>query len=273
MVLLKGPVEAQDEGVSLADVDSFNFAGAGVTAAVSGKTATVTIPGASGATFDPTTTASLYDDFVTRPISPSAPYGWSETAVGAGSAISQIAGDASHFGVIQLSTGTTTTGLANRSLGGGVVVGIILFGGGVMTFQTLINIPTLSTAGEEYDIIVGMIDGTAGTHVDGAYFKYDRNTSVNWLRGTASNSVVTETDSGTVVATGWTTLKIVVNAAATSIEYFVNGVSVGSNTTNIPTAAGREVGICWEISKSAGTTARLLNADYVTLNQTFTTAR
>jgi hypothetical protein len=39
-----------------------------------------------------------------------------------------------------------------------------------------------------------------------------------------------------VTAGSWVTLKYIVNAAGTSITFYVNGASVGTITTNIPTS-------------------------------------
>lgn len=50
MPLVNPPLQVQDEGVSQGNVVKLNFAGAGVTAAVSGDTATITIPSGSGLT-------------------------------------------------------------------------------------------------------------------------------------------------------------------------------------------------------------------------------
>jgi hypothetical protein len=68
-------------------------------------------------------------------------------------------------------------------------------------------------------------------------------------------------------------LKIVVNAAASSVEFFVNGVSIGTETTNIPSAAGDEVYPMIGIFKSAGTTASLAQIDYVAFQIDLTTPR
>lgn len=274
-MVLFSDIDAQDEGVSQGRVDAIDFAGAGVTLAVSGKKATATIPG-GGSTFDPSTASTDFDDFtglVGSGGATSVKFGTMPltTALsGTGTNVLSVAGSTSHPGVLQCTTGTTNAALA----GAQSAINSILFGDGVCTIEAEIIIPTLSTAGEEYDIYFGFMDSFAGTApVDGAYFHYDRNTSVNWLRGTASNSTATETDSGTAVGTGWTKLKIVVNTAATSVEFFINGVSVGSNTTNIPTGAGRETGYGFFIFKSAGTTARTFSVDYLKFDLTLATAR
>lgn len=150
----------------------------------------------------------------------------------------------------------------------------LLAGGGELAVEWGIYIENLSTVGEEYIIRAGFGDTTVAAAVDGAYLEYDRLTSVNWCRVTASNSSRTKNASSTAVAAGaWTKVKTVINAAGTSVEYFVDGTSIGTETTNIPTGAGRYFGAFCHIIKSAGTTERLLHADYYHLYADLTTAR
>jgi hypothetical protein len=85
--------------------------------------------------------------------------------------------------------------------------------------------------------LVGLGDTTDGSEfVDGVYFEYQAGSSANWRIGTANNSTRTETTTGTAVAGNtYVTLRWVINSAATSVEYFINGASVGTIATNIPT--------------------------------------
>jgi hypothetical protein len=93
---------------------------------------------------------------------------------------------------------------------------------------------------------------------------------------TASNSVRTKT-AGTgataAVSTGWHRFKIVVNSNATSIQYFVDGTSIGTVTTNIPTATTRTTLGSFNIQKSAGTTNRTFKVDYFQYRNSLTTPR
>lgn len=113
---------------------------------------------------------------------------------------------------------------------------------------------------------LGWGDATAGADVtDGAYFEYLPGTSANWFRCTAQNNTRTKTDSGTAVATGsgtYVTLKIVWNSD-TSVEFFVNGVSVGSNTANLPTASGRDCGIHYYIINQVLNGFATIDVDWV----------
>jgi|GEM_PF-6433717 len=112
-----------------------------------------------------------------------------------------------------------------------------VLGCGSWVFETLVNFETLSTASDEYVSIFGLLDGRANDSIsNGIYFEYDRTNSVNFIGVTENSSTRTEIDSSVAVpttSTVWTKLRIEINAAGTSIEFFVNGVSIGTSTTNI----------------------------------------
>jgi hypothetical protein len=68
------------------------------------------------------------------------------------------------------------------------------------------------------------------------------------------------------MAATWTRLKIVVNSLASSVEFFINGVSVGANITNIPSGAGRALGALMLTVKSVGLTTRDFYVDWIWLH-------
>jgi hypothetical protein len=72
---------------------------------------------------------------------------------------------------------------------------------------------------------------------------------------------------------GWDTLRIEVNAAGTSVAFFVDGVQVATHTANIPTGTARAFGAGWLLIKSLGTTARTVDADYLLVEHDLTTPR
>jgi hypothetical protein len=195
---------------------------------------------------------------------------------GTGAQTSIGLGTAERPGISKLYCGTTTTGYAaihesayHRSL---------LFGAGVYTIEADIYIPALSTAAETYTLRFGFGDVTNADFVDGAYFEYTDvgggTPTPKWYRCTASNSTRTKTVTTVdAIAGEWIRLKVVVNAAGTSVEYFINGVSVGVVTTNIPTGGGRETGTMYHIVKSAGTTDRAAFIDWVWFHVDLTTSR
>jgi hypothetical protein len=203
---------------------------------------------------------------------------WERTLSGAGAAIFPISATALRPGILRLEAGTTTSGLAILTIGGQYFPIDFLFGAGIYTIETDIRIATLSTAAETYTLRFGFGDSVSGAPTDGAYFQYTDvgggTPTPNWYKCTASNASITATDTTiAAVAGAWTRLKIVVNADGTSVEYFINGVSVGVVTTNIPTGAGRTTGGHISIIKSAGTTSRAVDIDWVWLHIDLATSR
>ncbi len=210
------------------------------------------------------------DDFLGSTVSTVSP--WTSTTSGTGATYAQVATTAANRpGIGQVTTGTTATGRANLSLGA-----LTTFpSGGVITFEALVNVPTLSTGSEEFVIHIGIGDLNTGIiNTDGVYFVYERTSSDNWRIATAKAASRTITSTSVVVSAGtWVRLGYVINAAATSVEFFIDGVSVGTTTTNIPDTSSNLCGPLFGIFKSVGTTARTFQLDYFYVSQTFTTPR
>lgn len=149
------------------------------------------------------------------------------------------------------------------------------FGGGTWVFETLVNFETLSTASDEYVAMWGFADARANDAIsDGVYFEYDRTNSVNFIGVTEASGTRTEVDSMVAVSTTastWVTLRIEINAAASSVEFFVNGTSVGTSTTNIPSSVDMNYFV--RVIKSASTGAQnIFYMDYFYLRNELTTA-
>src|SRR3990172_4277769 len=183
-------------------------------------------------------TFRVYDEFLLGSLESGefGALGWASVISGTGAVVTgEVAGSAGRLGILTLETGTTTTGRTAIEIGtpGFVTTAVLVEGG--LVLETAVRINNLSDATDEYDLIFGLCDTFTANCVYGVYFQYDRNTSTEWLRSTAENSVRTETATRITVATGWNRFRIVVNSGATSIEFFINGTSAGSNTANIPT--------------------------------------
>lgn len=211
------------------------------------------------------TRLTLRDDFVT---------GTSNSALGWGiagnGAYTQSQVDGNHPGVVQVNTGGSSTGA-----GVYYIDAVMQLGGGAVTTNQLIKLSALSSGTQTYTVRIGFGDTLDGSDFNnGCYFEYtDGTNSGNWVLKTANNGTRTSTNSS-IAATGatWIKLSVVVNAAATSVGFYVDGVLAGTNTTNIP-GSPRFVGYTWHIKKSVGTTQRFLYTDYFDLDQTFTSAR
>ena len=191
---------------------------------------------------------------------------------GSGGTNAGIAAEATAPGIISLSTSTSATGVRVMSQHATQ----ILLGGGLYACGWRVRLNDLSTLTEEFIARAGLNDSLVATlGVDAIGFEYDRLTRTNWSILTSSNSSVTRQDSGVaVVEDAFIWLEIVVNAAASSVSFYINGVETSNSpiSTNIPSGAGRQTGLAASIGKSAGTTARTLELDKAYMFQRYTSA-
>lgn len=179
-------------------------------------------------------------------------------------------------GVVQLGSGTLLSGLALITLGSANGTSHYL-GNGVYTIQTFVNIETLSTSLERFYAIIGSTTVTNLANTNGIFFIYDEGgigaygaASANFKCVTSNALTRTITTTSTpVVASQWYNLKIVVNANASSVEFFIDGTSVATHTTNIPTVITPKVAI----QKTVGITNRNMFCDYLAVKQIYTNPR
>ncbi len=272
------PTTAQDESVGFRDGDLWYHTTAGALYALAdqetGRWKALTPNPAAGFYF--------YEDFATDAATATAGQGRGiETNdTGASTTLTAaIAGSGNHPGQVTSTTGTTATSGATFQAAGSSSIAL---GGGEWRYDVWFYIPVLSAVAQEYGLLLGFFDVTnAANQVDGAYLLYDRlgsstgsAASANWQTVTTAGSTRTFTTSSTAVtAATWIHGRVVVNAAASSVAYYIDGVSiVTAHTTNIPTGS-QLVGCGWCIKKSAGTTARTVIVDALELQCAFTTPR
>lgn len=228
--------------------------------------------------FSPRTALYFYDEFMngnsSATNSKTGDMGWLSTVSGTGaSVVSSVTAANNRPGIIQFGSGSTTSGVANISGGvSGTGNGTILLGGGAITVEMAVQVPTLGTAGQQFEYTIGLGDTVNTEPANGVYFRYANGATGDfWAIKTAAGGSRTSTTTATAVVAGqWYRLGFVINAAATSIAYTVDGASVGTITTNIPTLT---VAPHAEIVKSAGTTQRTTLLDYFIMTQRFTTSR
>jgi len=175
---------------------------------------------------------------------------------GAGAASSFVGVANNHPGVVTLSTGTTTTGRCALANPGNRVI----LGGGKVRYGVVARLETLSDGTQTYSVRIGLGDLHAGEHTNGVFFRYTHSVnSGEWEGVTRQASTETTVDTNVAADTNWHTFEAEVNAAITSVEFFIDGVSVGTSGSNVPSAGlGLSPG---KIDKSAGSTARLLHID------------
>lgn len=175
--------------------------------------------------------------------------------------------DSNHMGVAQFVVGGAGGNFANLALGS-----LIKLGGGILNIEMLIRIEALATVTNDYSFRLGLGDSqSAADNTNGVYFEYTRGTNTNWLAKTANGGTRTSTSTGVAVASGaWIKLNISINAAASSITFSINGSSVATITTNIPTT--NAVAPMVQLSRTAGTPGNV-DIDYYFIAQRFTSAR
>jgi hypothetical protein len=190
-------------------------------------------------------------------------YAWlvAETS-GAGTGHNTIAAEAGRPGIVQLSTGSTAAGTAGLRTNSAA----IRPGNGTMRTDWLVFLPVLSTAAEEYVLRLGFLDDASSSIVDGAWLVYDRTATVNWRARTAIGAAATFVNTAApVVAGAWLHLAIEIAADSSRADYYLNGAAIASITTNVPIGAGAETGCGLTLTKTVGTTARVVNVDYARL--------
>ncbi len=118
----------------------------------------------------------------------------------------------------------------------------VVLGQGICRVEWRVNILQLPNGTDDYIGLFGLHDRTNNVvQSDSVTLRLNRAISTtNWVRTTIQASAITNTDTGVAASTGWVNLAFEVNAAASAIDFFVNGVSAGQATSNIPVGAGRE---------------------------------
>jgi len=225
--------------------------------------------------FTPSSVINLYDDFFAIITASAIQSGLNWVTAGAnGWQVNTLTGATSgHPGVI----GNASMVFGTRPLflgSGGNFATAYFLGGGLLTIDWVFNIVTASDATNRYKLIFGIGDTAAAAQANGCWVQYSDNlNSGKWTFNTASASTPTNSNSTTTVTTGWHRAQIVVNAAATSVQFNMDGVSLGTAiTTNIPTAAGMSPTSCIEFVSGTIAAGSIL-IDMFSLSQTLTTPR
>jgi hypothetical protein len=219
--------------------------------------------------FAPNATVQIYDDFMTwtNGTTSQSQQTWYTT----GASWTTSSGTAAHPGYIgNFSFSSNNAGVSFYS--NGTPGKTIILGGGTVTVNWVINIATLSTGSNTYTLRCGIGDTLNADEANGCYLEYSSGeNSGNWIMKTASASSRTSTNTSTAVGTGWQNLSVSVNAAASTVTYYVNGVSLGTVTTNIPTTG---IAPFIDCVRSAGTVAaNTLQVDLFYMTIALTTSR
>ncbi len=177
-----------------------------------------------------------------------------------------------HPGIWCLETGTTAAG--RGFIIGSATRGYNLGGAGRTRVGSIVKTGVfLSTALEEYVDRAGFFSmALPNTINEGVGFEYQFDQNGGRWQGVAEDGLgETSIDLGvTVVAETWYNLEFEVNAAGTSVEFFIDGVSRGTLATNIPSGTGFNLFYNFHIMKLAGTGNRSFYIDHYYVYQEVT---
>lgn len=202
----------------------------------------------------------LFDDFISTGVT-SGTIGelpWT-LITAAGHTPSYATSTVNERGVFVLGTGT---GIA---AGGGIHLGQTsnVLGGGIQVCNWRIRPLTLSTATQEYEQYFGLL-GTVNVTAEptsGLYFSYQRaTTGVNWQFKSAQTTRTTVNTGVAVAINTWYNCTLVVNAAGTQVDAYINGTFIGTSiTTTLPTVPMSPAALAF---KTVGATNITYQADF-----------
>lgn len=220
--------------------------------------------------FDPTTGYWLYEDWDVA--GTAGRLSWTRTLTATGT--SSLSSDNAHPGInILKASANADAAVFNLS------AGTFIPGGGTYTFQCNVRFANLSgvlnAGADTYLFRIGLNSGGAVT-TDGnniAYFQYDQVTDGNFFDICCRNNGGTKQKTVTsqaIVANTWYRLKMVINAAASSIDFFVNEVNVGTLSSQVPVNA---LAPYIMLLKNGGSAQITAENDFIWVKQTLTSAR
>jgi len=234
-----------------------------------GNTGWAEIGGSSGV--DPFKTLTLVDDFI-------ASFNGADTTP-AFTILGQLqwdtfggqweaaVGTAAHPGLVSPVNG----GVASISLDNNNNTNSIQPAAGQISLSFVMNLVALSAVANRYTINIGL-GQSGGVTGNGISFQYaDNVNSGNWqIKCTKQGVGTTTTNTSIAASTGYHKYQIVINAAGTSVEFFIDGVSAGTiATANIPSAA---MSALVTFTRSSGALPAAL-LDLFVLQTTLTTTR
>ncbi len=213
-----------------------NLTSTGGTVAITNGAGSINLE-ANTSPFNPNNTVRDFDDFIagtsnTTKLFPSPIVQWDFQP-----------GTATNPGQIKIASGASGNGFIIYGQGSPSADPFVL-GGGQISMNFVFDIGALSNNTDNYTCYIGLMGSTTSAAgiapTDGIYFKY--NHAVNggrWQIVTTNSSVSTTANSGILAATGFHNYGFVVNAGATSVSFYINGVLTANSplSGNIPSAA------------------------------------
>lgn len=179
-------------------------------------------------------------------------------------------------GVLNLNTGTTTTGYANSFIGPVMSTSDVnpSFDSVTYYIEHKVMLPVLSDGTDTYSILVGSTTSTGSIGFPAFGFKYTHGTNAGEFQSVTrahnSGSLTTKDTNVPLVAGQWYRFAYELDGFAKTINFYIDDVLVTTHTTadnilyNGTITWGVQLGLGGiGIFKSAGTTARVMYTDYI----------
>jgi hypothetical protein len=161
-----------------------------------------------------------------------------------------------HPGIIELDTQIGPP--ATNSVAMDSVPPTFVFANGYWSISWLVNLPVLTSAGEQFSFAVGLGDVAPG-YLNSVFIRQDVTAGANWTVACEKAGVATSLDSGVLPVAGLWTLLTITGANSSSATFSINGVNAGSIFTNIPTVAIKPF---TTINKTVGNANRIALIDF-----------
>jgi hypothetical protein len=148
-----------------------------------------------------------------------------------------VAGRQNGLGLNLTTTVNSQVAIVSARSSATAVLATLILGSGRAVFRCILRTPAaLSDATNPYTIRMGF-SASITSGANSCYLTYSHSQSANFVFTTGNAGAFTNNTTSVVVAAATDyDVVIIVNAAGTSAECFINGVSVGVITTNLPTA-------------------------------------
>lgn len=231
---------------------------------------------------DPSESALTFEDFLQTAPTIGAATGLigegrlTRVASGNSCTVESTPATAGYAGMVVLTDCVDAGGAGFSMIRGPSGTGAWVLGSGETTVEWEIISPSVLSSGaaDTYTLYIGLANGdaTCAAPTDGVYFSYTHSVSSGaWIGMTTASSVTTSVVGSVMVVSTNYKLKAVINAAGNSVEFFINGTSIGTSTTNIPTAALTY--LCGMNDTLSSASSNSFKADWVKIQQTFSTSR
>jgi hypothetical protein len=171
---------------------------------------------------------------------------------------------ATEWGVLNLPTGSTSTGHCCTSLFANGTQSLKISTGPYMSWEWKVYVNQAANNTDKYAFDCGLGDTITGAdQANGVYFRHDE-TDTHWQVCTASGGTRHKTASSiTVNPNQWYRLTVIKRAGTTDMEYYIDGVLVTTLSADIPTA--NPVGPFAGITKTLGGTSCIASIDWFEL--------